>query len=299
VNAMQRAGFAPETGLFLALGTLTLVWFAMAGAGLSDANLVLLLALGVAIAGLPHGALDPWVARRAGLWRTWRGAVGFHLAYVAAAALVVLVWQVAPGASLALFLAVSAWHFSGDWQTALPGPLRALVGLALLALPAWRWPGEVSGHFTMLADAEGATIAAGLAALGPFLAVAMAVAVFVALRRVPASAVELIALGALALLLPPFLFFAVYFCALHSMRHLRWAARDAAPSARRQMAGVALLYTAATVLAAALAWPWWASASVQEWPADLERLVFIGLAALTVPHMAVVMLAERQRTLAA
>jgi Brp/Blh family beta-carotene 15,15'-monooxygenase len=293
MSALRRAGFTPETGLFLVLAAIAIVGSGVFGTALSDANVVLMLAIGVAIAGLPHGALDPWVARRAGLWRSWRGAVGFHLAYVGAAAVVVLAWQFAPNISLALFLAVSAWHFAGDWRAALPAPLRAAAGLALLALPAWRWPLDVAGHFDVLAGAEGRVLAGVLASVGPWLAAAMVGAALVALRRAPAAAAELVALGALALLLPPLAYFTVYFCALHSPRHLRLAAVGVAASARRRMAGVALLYTVLTVLVATLAWPWWVNASAPTWSADLQRLVFIGLAALTVPHMAVVMHAEQ------
>lgn len=285
----------PETWLFLALGTFTVGVLAVNASALPDHSLVMVLALAVAVTGLPHGALDPWVAWRAGLWRRRRGLVAFNLAYVGIAALVVAAWRLAPGPSLALFLAISAWHFAGDWRQDLPGWARAVAGVAMLGLPAWRWPTQVEAIFAVLAGPDGASIASGLHVAAPWLALAMAATALVALRRSRITAIELAAVAALALLLPPLVYFIIYFCALHSLRHLRMAMRDADARSRPRMAGVALLYTVLTLVAAALAWPWLAAAGAP--PAtpdtDLLRLVFIGLAALTLPHMLVVMLSER------
>ena len=285
------AVLAPETWLFLALGAFAIGAQALNTFALSGQALVAVLAVAVALTGLPHGALDPWIARRAGLWKGRLGWVVFNLAYVAMAALVVAFWWLAPGPSLALFLAISAWHFAGDWRPHLPGWARGLAGLALLALPAWRWPAEVDAAFALLAGPEGSMIAIGMALAAPWLAVGMAAAALVSLRRSPATAIELAAVAALALLLPPLVYFIVYFCALHSLRHLRMAARDADTASRWRMAGVASLYTLLTLVAAMAAWPWLASATSTP-DGDLLRLVFIGLAALTLPHMLVVMRSE-------
>lgn len=286
---------SPETWLFLALGGIAVARWPGTGAP-AETTLLVVLALAVAVTGLPHGALDPWLARRAGLWRTGRGLVAFHLAYVALAALVLVAWWWMPGASLALFLALSAWHFAGDWRAHLPGGDRAVAGAALLALPAWRWPGEVQAIFVMLSGAEGTAVAGALATMAPWLAAGTAIVAGRALRRSPTTAIELAAIATLALLLPPLLYFIVYFCALHSLRHLRHAARGADAGTQRMMAGVALAYTLLTLVLAALAWPCLAGAG-EALPAPgtpLAQLVFIGLAALTLPHMLVVMHAERR-----
>ena len=292
-----QASMAPEFGLFLALGSFAVAVLAVDGIALSQQALVLVLALAVAVTGLPHGALDPWVAWRIGLWRGRWGFVAFNVAYVGLAALVVMAWQLAPGLSLVVFLAISAWHFAGDWRQDLPGWARALAGLALLALPAWRWPGDVDASFALLAGADGSVIASWLAVASPWLAVGVAAVALLAQRRSRATAIELAAVAALALLLPPLVYFVVYFCALHSLRHLRIAVGEADASSRGPIAGVALLYTVLTLVLAALVWPWLAAAGTLVHTADAEllKLVFIGLAALTLPHMLVVMLSERAR----
>lgn len=292
-----QASMAPEFGLFLALGSFAVAVLAVDGVALSQQALVLVLALAVAVTGLPHGALDPWVAWRIGLWRGRWGFVAFNVAYVGLAALVVIAWRLAPGLSLVVFLAISAWHFAGDWRQDLPGWARALAGLALLALPAWRWPGDVDASFALLAGADGSVIASWLRVASPWLAVGVAAVALLAQRRSRATAIELAAVAALALLLPPLVYFVVYFCALHSLRHLRIEVGEADASSRGPIAGVALLYTVLTLVLAALVWPWLAAAGTLVHTADAEllKLVFIGLAALTLPHMLVVMLSERAR----
>jgi len=293
---IRRIGSTPETWLFLAAGSLCLLLAQLdAFAGHSRA-LAVVLVVAVALTGLPHGALDPWVAWRAGLWRTRRGFATFHVAYIAIAVVVVLVWQVAPGPSLAAFLAISAWHFSGDWRDALNGWMRAPVGAALLSLPALAAPAEVSAIFTMLSGPEGGVLAGWLAIAAPWLAVAAAASALVALKRSTVAAVEIVVVAALAVLLPPLVFFLVYFCALHSPRHLRLAAQSADARRVRRMATVAAAYTVLTVIAAAIAWPWITTGFVATATPDapLLRLLFVGLAALTLPHMIVVLLSERR-----
>ncbi len=283
-----------ETWIFLALGGLAVAALALDASMLSAEAPLVVLVVSVSLAGLPHGALDPWIAWQSGLWRGRWGWLAFNLGYLAVAAAVVAAWWFAPGFSLALFLAISAWHFGGDWQQDLPRWARATAGSALLALPALRWPTEVSNAFAVLAGPDGAMIAERLAAAAPWLAAGMAASALLAWRRARATTLELAVVAGLALLLPPLVYFIVYFCALHSLRHLRIAARDADARSRRRMVRVALVYTVLALLAAAAAWPWLASGTAVP-QAGVLKLVFIGLAALTLPHMLVVMWFEHRR----
>ncbi|WP_291512148.1 Brp/Blh family beta-carotene 15,15'-dioxygenase [Acidithiobacillus sp.] len=296
-HSTAASSFATETWVFLALGSGVVAWYTLVmQTGTADIGtwLVLFLAVAVALFGLPHGALDPWVARRAELWHTPTGCVVFHLAYVALVLLVIWAWRAAPTAALVVFLGVSAWHFGSDWRPSLHSLPRFGAGIAMLGLPAWRWPGQIDAAFGMLAGAGGQALAHILTAAGPFFLVALLTVALLALGRGPrTAAAELGGVTALALLLPPLWFFLVYFCALHSLRHLRLVT-EAVPSDRRpRLAAMALGYTALTVVGAALAWPWLAGLPVQAAGSEgLLRVVFIGLAAVTLPHVLVVEYAE-------
>ena len=69
---------------------------------------LILAAVLIVLAGIPHGSLDHKVAQQRN--RQLRLPL-YLLGYIAAAALYLCVWLVAPGVAFLLFLAVTAWHF--------------------------------------------------------------------------------------------------------------------------------------------------------------------------------------------
>ncbi len=252
--------------------------------------------LGVLVAtlGLPHGALDPLIARRAGLWRTPLGFAGFNLGYLAIVALVVGVWLLAPTASLVGFLVVSGIHFGADWNGGRSVVLRSLTGVGLLTLPAFAHHDEVAGIYRTLAGTGGGVVADVQSWLGPVAIVAMLIGAALALRRRPTDALEILLATALALVAPPLIFFALYFCALHSARHLRHGFAEERGSGRLAVL-ITVAYTvipivAVGILTAVFVGDFAPGGSLADgW---IIRLVFIGLAALTVPHMMVIAVGE-------
>ena len=241
----------------------------------------LTLALGVALIGLPHGALDPLLARRAGMLDNWQGIAVFHVAYLAAAGLVLALWFIAPPLTLLVFLLYSAYHFAGDWS-----PHRHLarlaLGAALLSLPSFLHVTAVADIFVLLSGETARTIAQAQHWLAPvWFTIISAAAAFFLWQRQFWNALELVLLAITAMLLPPLVFFLLYFCALHSPRHFLQIWRASAD--RQQAAWVAAGYTGATLLIcipAALT-----LANPVEMDTAIQRIIFIGLAALTVPHM--------------
>ncbi len=248
---------------------------------------VLLLTLLVVLVGLPHGALDPLVARKAHVWRTPTGLSLFLLAYVVLAAAVLGLWLILPGIALAAFLCYSAWHFSADWKATLPPPLAMAAGLLVIAGPALFHQSETAAIFALLSsDAAAASLTTILLWIAVPSLVGAALAVLTTARHDLPTALEIGLLGLAVAVLPPLLFFLVYFCGLHSPRHLLHAV-DGLP--RGRAFGVAALFTILSVAAGAGALAILPRASL---PAGALQILFIGLAALTVPHMILVELAE-------
>lgn len=270
-------------GCVFCLGALGAVGLSLLGR-LSPAVELWAVAAAVVVFGVPHGALDPVLARARAQWTAARWA-GFWLGYAALAALVVAVWAGAPALFLAGFLLVSAAHFAGDPAPGAPWPVRVLHGGAPLVLPAFLHGAEVEGLFALLAGPGAAAAAVAVLAplSGPWLVACLCMAI-VRRRADPWGSGELLCLALLATVAPPLVGFAVFFCLCHSARHvLRTAEGVGAPVSR------ILLQTAApmavVVGGGAAAWLLLDGVPVD---ARVMQVVFVGLASLTVPHMLVV-----------
>jgi Brp/Blh family beta-carotene 15,15'-monooxygenase len=238
----------------------------------------------VALLGVPHGALDLRVA--SDLWplpTAWALAL-FAAIYLGLGGAVLAVWALAPEIALPAFFVYSAVHFAGDWRDRLPPLPRLSAGVLVVAAPALAWPAEVTRILAALAPQEVAADLVGvLRVLAPIAALVLGAGLWRLPRTVRSTLVELGGLMLLALLTPPLVYFIVYFCFLHSPRHFEGTIRRLRLS---RLGGIiaALPLTMAT----------WAIATAAilfvELPSDVAtlRLVFIGLAALAVPHMVLV-----------
>ena len=269
----------------------------------SRASTIPVLALLIVALGIPHGALDALLAadlcRRRGVW-WW---VGFAAAYLATTLLVLAAWHWWPRFLLALFLVLSASHFGGDLDGCCPRWIRLLYGGAPTVLPAVFHGGELQLLFSWLIPAESAAQLVGvLGALAEPYLIAIGAAVILLARRRKPEAAEVAALSGLCLVAPPLLAFTIFFCGMHSARHIlrclwsdRGAAREGAASLLmpdrpsgprlRRAVGLAAPPMAATLL---LLWGYWEQVAGLAPEPRLVRTVFIGLAALTVPHVILV-----------
>lgn len=262
---------------------------AMFGLRLPVAAEVVVLAVSVLLLGIPHGALDVLHARDAQQLQRPAQWARFLLRYVAIALLVVAVWTIAPSASLVGLLVISALHFSGDLERGSPLALRAVHGAVPVCLPALLHRDELGELFAALAPVDAArSLAAALEVLSLPVLLGSMVCVILYARRCRAAALEVAATAAVCSVASPLLGFLVYFCLLHSWRHVDRTRRIYRP-APATMIWSAALPTAATALGALAAWLWIEPRSLES---GLLQLVFVGLAALTVPHM---LLIERVR----
>ena len=250
---------------------------------LSPITQLAVLGIVIVLLGLPHGALDPWIAQRMGLRNTPLQIFMFTSAYIVLAALVVLFWLWFPALSLFIFLMMSAWHFSGDWIKTINQPFRLGAGALLLLMPIGFHTETVSQIFLALSGINGAHLATALSLPSWFLVTAMTlIAAAAAAQRQWQSCLEYLSLLGLAYFTPPLIYFTLYFCLLHSPRHLMGllitAPVDTLPYLLRMM----VIYTLSSlVLIGGLWWLW------SELPSStlMLKLIFISLAAVTVPHM--------------
>ena len=257
------------------------------------------LALAVVIFGLPHGALDLALVQGASRG-SWTALVGAAILYLMASGLVVMVWISAPVAALLGFLAIAVIHFGlGDTED-LHGPQRAMeviarggfVGIA----PVVFHPQTTRDLFALLVGpAATANLDAALAVMTTpatqlWLACLVVALAWRTIQRAPgwiSAVMELLLTAAIFAVFHPLAAFLLYFCFVHSVRHIAdlGAARfpDSAARARRWLLLESLPFTVATVALGMVAWLVFAgSVAFDE---AMMRLVFWGLSALTVPHM--------------
>lgn len=278
--ALRRQGIAFST-LAVAL-SLFIAIFPRWNSSLEIAVLAML----IFVLGVPHGALDTIFAKRLyGLVSLVQWVV-FCLAYLALAAIVVGFWWVFPSAFLTTFLIFSAFHFSGDPDVGTSALLRFWYAGSMLIFPAWRYEAEVAQLFAYLVvgDFSGqmATFLQGLVL--PWF-VGLCVTLFLQRRINWVTNLEVVSVSLLAIAAPPLLGFTVFFCVMHSARHALRTRAYAADVSWVDMLKKAFPPMAFCVLAGAAFWPGLGGATFD---ASAIRILFVGLAALTVPHMVLI-----------
>ena len=262
------------------------------------------LAVLVAVIGLPHGAADHRFARprlEPVLGMAWLPV--FLVGYVAIAVLVVCGWFVAPAATVVVFFLASAWHFGQEEPRFPVGPrgLRAVFrfargGLviwtplvfhaedvaAVLGLVAPGGSGPAIQHATSLLTAC-SWIMLSLAAAAWTLQGLAATARTGQRRRVLLADTALVAsLVVLFAVASPLVSFPVYFCGWHSARGLERLRRELGeswPELARSLAPLTVGAIAVVGLAA------WLVLGGADWNGTLIRATFVGLSAVAVPHL--------------
>jgi len=245
----------------------------------------------IAMLGAPHGALDPVVAARTGWLNQPIAWAAFLTGYLAMAGIYGALWWAYPIAGLISFLLLSAWHFGGD-QSQASRLQRTAYGLWVLLLPIAFSPDETQALFEMLT-----MTAVSWPSQSPWVALA-AVAVVGVVQAPNAQRLEWLVLGLLAAVLSPLWYFVVFFCALHSPRHLIREFRSMDAGLRR-IAPWVMLVTMIGTLLLALALHRYVPSFGLDSQAGWVRMTFIGLAALTLPHMCLIEVAERNERRAA
>jgi beta-carotene 15,15'-dioxygenase len=270
IHALHRAAAIAVAGLVILISMFG--WS-------PTAEMALVVAALAASIGLPHGALDVAIGPALLDRRLY-----FAL-YGALAALMVGLWFALPPVALALFFAMSWFHFgAGDVPAeALDQRTGLLHGVAtgglVVGLPLVAHAEVTSRVLDPLLLGRGDFGPVAAVAWGTvILAVAIPAATLAVLGHMRSRSWmlvgEIVALAVLGLVAHPLVSFAVYFVAFHSPRHL------IEMSPQRSSIMPTALASIATIGSSAVLW-----VVVEPSVTTTIRIVFIGLAALTVPHL--------------
>ena len=264
---------------------------------LSNTLGIVALAVAVTILGLPHGALDFAVAKSLNYVSSGWTAIIFLLFYMVVAGLSILFWIELPGAALSLFLCISVFHFSADWRANMPPYARILLAAIVLTGPSVAYASIVLNLFTALLvsnEVAGWIIQAmqwvfGLACIG-FLCFVISAVKNNNLKS-GWQVIEWTGLIISSLLLTPLLHFTLYFCVLHSPKHLL----DVSQILRVSFARVIVVSLPFVILTLLLAGVLFKLIATEDIDVGLLRWTFIGLFGLTMSHMLLIHLWHRSK----
>ncbi len=246
----------------------------------------------VVLLGLPHGALDYEVARSLNLVKSIKSAAMFGMGYLIIAAVGIAFWFAIPWLGLSMFLIISALHFSSDWRDALPFTTRICTANIILSGPTVIYQEQVISLFNALLVAPEHSIILAHTLRYVFFVSALILCCVVVLKKVnkPSAYVsktlssELACLVLCSVIVPPLVHFILYFCFLHSPKHLS----DVANSLRLSKLRAILYSLPFVILTLVLAYvaSWFLSSNTIS--VDVLRWVFIGLFGLTLAHMCLI-----------
>ena len=255
--------------------------------------------------GVPHGALDLSIGKKLIQPKFGsRWSVIFVLVYVLCVMLVVVCWLQFPLPSFIFFLGISAFHFGFSDRLNFKGFVGFLEAIARgflpIGIPAYFYPQVFQSLIESSLSESQAHIL--LKILNFFFypqLIFVAVVILYGFYRKDKSnlmnSLELIFLLVLFLTLKPFAAFLIYFCFLHSIRHIlnvllemnrhfnwnsvRWLIMESMPATLVTLLALAICYLALKREAIDVA--------------TMFNLFFISLSALTLPHMILVEAVKR------
>lgn len=255
----------------------------------------------VALIGLPHGAYDGVIGRRLsrprfghGWWAVFGGL------YLASAALGVLFWIITPWLALSTLLVLGALHWGLDDLETAPRSIWVRSWFAVsrgsipIAVPMVAHPSEIAeifGALTLSSITGSAITPVGAVILGvalPGVAAQLMRAYRDDKQRAVRGALEIAALTAWFVATDPLLGFTLYFCMWHAARHSLRSASELDPARfgvamSRYLRGIIGVTLLTWVLVAAV---WFVLLDTADPERTWWRVIFIGLFALTLPHVA-------------
>lgn len=246
---------------------------------------LLVLAILILFLGVPHGALDPVFAQKLLHLKNGKDWSKFVLTYIALSVVVVCIWWQLPLVFMVGFLLLSVMHFSRDLGDRVPKITRLLYGGSMIVLPTLFHSEEMQSLFSLILNEEsGMEIVNFLNVLvWPWL-VASLIGICLEFVKEWLVGLEILAVALLSTLAPPLVGFTIYFCGMHSLRHIL-RTKAYADMTFSKLGLFSLAPMIGVIFFAVLAWFYLPEVPEYE---RLLKFVFVGLAALTVPHMLLV-----------
>ena len=239
----------------------------------------------ILLAGMPHGAGDILIARR--IFRYNHLLLTFFLVtYLTIAAFITATWFFMPSFSLTVFLLISIIHFGlMDTEKTKDLPFRYLrtliYGSTPIIIPATFHTADVNNLFSLLIFENDTLLANYIASLFPIWFLSCLIFFVSGRKTLKYQFLEILVLAIVLAYLPPLWGFVIYFCLVHSSRHTLHLLNSLGPLNYNDYM-LLLVTVLASILAIFIGAFHFTNNSFD---IGIIRATFIGLAALTVPHM--------------
>lgn len=250
-------------------------------------NLAYLIVLAIIIffLGVPHGALDPIFAKKLLPVSSWQSWSFFAILYSLLGLVMIIFWVLSPLLFMITFLGLSVFHFSRDLENTTPRITKLLYGSAIIILPALLHYDVMVNLFTLILNVDdGLLVVNFLHAIAlPYL-VLLIISIAYEIYRNFFQAVELLAVSFLAIVAQPLISFTLFFCGMHSIRHVL-RTQSYSQLSWKKILLTSLLPMLGVIFIVLLSWVFLPDSPNYS---NILRLIFVGLACLTVPHMILV-----------
>lgn len=246
----------------------------------------------VLVIGIPHGGFDAAIARSRGWPQSFFYFITFHILYLLLALFVIIVWFFYPLLFLAIFLTLSGLHFGlsdiKHHQSMNLIPIIAHGGLIPIIIPYYNKV-EVGTFFTILVGPHNSLTLlqwVDYLIIPWFFVMIIYAWKMISTKQYLYDYMSLLLLCFLALILPPIITFSIYFCLFHTPRHINLTLKEFSIIDKRRSIIEACIYS----LVAILSMLYFYTYVLTDYTISERSLliVFVGLAALTVPHMILV-----------
>ena len=243
--------------------------------------------------GIPHGALDGAISITLGYTKKLRLQLYFILIYIFVSLVVITLWYFLPVITLILFLLTSIFHFGCgdlDWNKSkfylIGGYVHGgLIVFGIIFLNKI----DVNRFFEILSVDQLYLLWTSLN-LGLFFWIIAVIYICLNYRKINISTHYLklaLSILLLVLILPPLPAFAIYFCLIHSFHHIRRILPTLLDFMEKQKAiSLMIIFSVLSWVGCGIAFYY--LSNFNSYPDTIIKITFIGLAALTFPHMILV-----------
>ncbi len=253
--------------------------------------------------GISHGSLDHIKGKKLIKYFGYKSMGIFYLSYLLIGAVIILIWLIFPKSLLFLFLIIAAYHFGKEDSEFINQKekfelIYFLKGSLIITSPLFFHKEETLAIFETLNFYISNNLIISNEILFIFILLSLISGIILSLNK-SIEAKSLLLMDYLSILilnyfLNPIIAFTIYFCFLHSIRHSISLIREINKNLTK---GLPIFIKKALPLTILTIFGYIVSISIlnnyNEFNETIYRVIFIGLASLTFPHILLEYLIEK------